>query len=327
MHTSMIKKHPAIGAQYLSYMQARKEGDWGWHTATHVIRCTGWAFDDKLFPVSGDRPLESAAPDFDQMGKYPLLMPDYGLVGQKNMYVAGVAAHQPDHHTSGGGAVAGFRYSIRALDRWFGFRYDNSSWAGTTRVEAVRPMLLADKLLARASFPEGLTAMHKQLLDILVFTVSPTGGLQALWYQEMPRAVAHGLTSSEFVLSVTMEYLSEESGVAQPVFRFYTPGKANVTHHQPESTHIVAPSLTVPPTWNSNQQLLPLVAWLKPIVRELRGQVSSRVNKRKEAMERRTKKGVKSGDLKGLTLSQLFSTTTDGPSFLDRQNQLYNRYA
>merc|ERR1711865_120792 len=239
----------------------------------------------------------------DSMGKYPLLMPDYGLVGQKHMYVAGVAAHGEDHHTSGGGAVAGFRYSIRALDRWLGFRYDNASWVGTTRVPAVRPMLLADKILARASSPEGLTAMHKRLLDILVFTVSATGGLQALWYPEMPRAVA------------------------QPVLRFYPPGRANVTHNDPESIHTVAPSLTVPPTWNSEHQLLPLVAWLKPIIRELKGQVAARVNKRKEAMERRTKKGVKSGDFKGLTLSQLFSTTNDGPSFLDRQNQLYDRYS
>jgi thioredoxin reductase len=320
-----IKKHPAIGAQYMSFMQGQGGGDWGWHTATQVIRCTGWAFDEKLTPVWGDRPLEAAAPEFDSMGKYPLLMPDYGLVGQKHMYVAGIAAHGEDHHTSGGGAVAGFRYSVRALDRWLGFRYDNASWVGTTRVPAVRPMLLADKILARASSPEGLTAMHKRLLDILVFTVSATGGLQALWYPEMPRAVAHGLTSSEFVVSMAMEYLSE--GVAQPVLRFYPPGRANVTHHDPESIHTVAPSLTVPPTWNSEHQLLPLVAWLKPIIRELKGQVAARVNKRKEAMERRTKKGVKSGDFKGLTLSQLFSTTNDGPSFLDRQNQLYDRYS
>ena len=25
--------------QYMSFMQARGGGDWGWHTATHVIRC------------------------------------------------------------------------------------------------------------------------------------------------------------------------------------------------------------------------------------------------------------------------------------------------
>ena len=90
-----VKKHPAIGAQYMSFMQARGGGDWGWHTATHVIRCpqctapvalnivwlrcTGWAFDEKLTPVWGDRPLEAAAPEFDGMGKYPLLMPDYGV--------------------------------------------------------------------------------------------------------------------------------------------------------------------------------------------------------------------------------------------------------
>lgn len=325
MNARMMDQHPAIGATFVSYMQQR-EGDWGWYKATHVIRCTGWAFDQDVTPFSGDRPLESMTPIVDDMGKYPKTGPNWMLFGKKNLYVVGAAAHTLDHHISGGGTVSGFRYAARALDRWLGFNYDNTSWSGTTRMLAIRPMLLADKMLARASAPGGLTAMHKILIDTLVFTVSEAGALQALWYAEMPRGVAHGLTGTEFVLTLTMEFLSPESA-AQPVIRFYPPGFANVTHHNPESTHTVSLSHTVPPTWHSHEQISSLVTWLKPIITELNQQVAVRVSKRKAAMERRTKKGVKSGDYKGLTLAQLFDNSKKGVTLLDRQNMLYEKWS
>ena len=84
-----------------------------------------------------------------------------------------------------------------------------------------------------------------------------------------------------------------------------------------------------PPRWNSpTTHLLPLVKFLKPLLATIKPQVATRVEKRRAAMERRTKKGIKSGQFKGLTLGQLFATSTaEGGTFLERQARLYERYS
>eukprot|EP00041_Stephanoeca_diplocostata_P035116 m.1226997 g.1226997 ORF g.1226997 m.1226997 type:complete len:835 (+) comp24641_c2_seq6:269-2773(+) len=153
----------------------------------HVVVCTGWQFDDTIFAVNSTPRMKTR--------KYPELTSSFESVNVPGLFFAGTLAHGRDWKRSSGGFIHGFRYTARALYRYFRVAHHASTWPspvlasvaaghtssvvmpsskGSARCQTLRLAVstLARKLLYRINTMSGPYQMFGSLLDILLLNAT-----------------------------------------------------------------------------------------------------------------------------------------------------------
>eukprot|EP00658_Telonema_sp_P-2_P015659 TRINITY_DN16042_c0_g1_i2.p1 TRINITY_DN16042_c0_g1~~TRINITY_DN16042_c0_g1_i2.p1 ORF type:complete len:531 (+),score=103.16 TRINITY_DN16042_c0_g1_i2:418-2010(+) len=209
---------------------ARNYKDLGWMRVDRVLRCLGWRFDETMFP-DGDpeRGTETAMPELDAIGKYPVQTSTFESVNQQGLYFSGTTTHGRDFRKSSGGFIHGFRYNARALDKWLQVRYHKEKWPSEL-LSPLRPMLLADRILGSANNGDGIYQMFGVLVDVVTITMRSDGQLIGRHYKEMPRELAEKFSVNSYRITMDLRYGQNFTGPTFDVFSLH-----RVTNSPPDS--------------------------------------------------------------------------------------------
>jgi len=146
------------------------------HCYDHIIRCTGFAFDNSLFGRLKDKvPLHHGR----NGNKFPEISLNFESVRHPNMFFLGANAHSLDYKISSGGFLHGFRYMVRNLFNHLRERYHKTSWphAKLTLGEDFR-----EKLTYRMDTTSGLYQMFSILCDVAVIQSRDGEGIVEYYY-------------------------------------------------------------------------------------------------------------------------------------------------
>jgi len=180
-----------------------------------IIRCLGFHFNTDMFDIAALQPTDwngnrvglLAAGPLDQafgkpyerksyaqlirlarrrsvrrMLKYPQMKGNYEAVGVENMFYAGTLMHFRDYRRSAGSDIHGFRYTVRALFRYFEMTRHGKEWPSTEM--EMDAGAIAAEYVRRATTSSGLYQMHTELFDVVVLN-HPVEG-KATYYYEVP---------------------------------------------------------------------------------------------------------------------------------------------
>ena len=227
-------------------------------TYDHVIRCTGFRFDNTLLSGSSNG------------GKLPRLSGDWQASGIENVFFAGTLMQSRNRPRTAGGSIAGFRYSIRTLFRLLEARYSAQPFESSelpARAEAV-----AAAMLSRATRSAALATQYDELCDVV--GISDDGG-GARYYRELPVELPPGF-AVPFRDYITLGYCSTNGARAAalcPIVRSYSAGKAIGEHRLPPEVAnafetnalglVRARSGLAMSRYEAHEHIAPLVAFLR----------------------------------------------------------------
>lgn len=209
---------------------ARGYKDLGWMKVDRVLRCLGWRIEQSTFPPGdAESGTESAAPELNEIEKYPVMTATFESVNQKGLYFAGTVSHGRDFRKSSGGFIHGFRYNSRVLDKWLQVKFHRERWESEL-LAPLRPMLIADRILGSANNGDGIYQMFGQLVDVITVTLNSEGQLAGRHYKEMPKELAQRFTIDSFRFTMDLRYGNNFTG---PIFDVFSVHR--VTSSPPDS--------------------------------------------------------------------------------------------
>ena len=165
----------------------------------HVIRCTGFRFDDRIFD-------DSCRPATTYGGKLPAMTGGWESENVKGLYFAGTLMQTLDHKKSQSSFIHGFRYNVRSLFHLLEAKHKNVP-VPCVELEAT-PRSLANQVIHRAN---GSSSLWQQVGFLCDAVRLPRGrAKKAQWYFDLnPKYVLEqGLGAepdSEFYI-VMMKY-------------------------------------------------------------------------------------------------------------------------
>ncbi|MCA9690748.1 MAG: NAD(P)-binding domain-containing protein [Myxococcales bacterium] len=125
----------------------------------HVLRCTGFRFDDSMFD-------ESCRPQLRACGRLPAMTPGFESLNVPNLYFAGATMQSLDYKKGQSAFIHGFRYNVRSLFHMLRHRDEGVDLPGAD-LDA-EPAPLARAILDRMSRVSSLWQQVGFLCDVLI---------------------------------------------------------------------------------------------------------------------------------------------------------------
>jgi thioredoxin reductase len=227
-------------------------------TYDHVVRCTGFRFDDALLNGSSNG------------RKLPALSDGWQASDIDDVFFAGTLMQSPDRPRTSAGSIVGFRYSIRTLFRLLEARYFSLALESSelpARAEAV-----AGAMLSRAARSAALSTQYDELCDVVGIS---NDGRGARYYRELPLDLLPRC-AIPFRDYLTLGYCSTNGGrgtALYPLVRSYSNGEPSGEHRLPpelataceaQEVEIVrARSGLAMGRYKTDEHVAPLVAFLR----------------------------------------------------------------
>lgn len=203
----------------------------------HVIRCTGFRFDDTIFD-------HGCRPALTLDGRFPELTPAWESTNVPRLYFAGTLMQSRDFKRASSAFIDGFRYNVRTLHRFMEERdFGICSPAVSLPCTAAG---LASHVLRRVSRTSALWAQFGYLCDVLVVDGNGT----ATYHEELPRDYVHDseLGRQPHYYTISFEWgtwtgdvfaierhprgeSADRSAFLHPVVRRFDGGKELRVHH------------------------------------------------------------------------------------------------
>jgi thioredoxin reductase len=210
-----------------------------------VIVCTGFRFDASIFDPD-------CRPELVHRDRFPKQTSSFESTNVPDLYFAGTLMQVRDFKKATNAFVHGFRYSVQALARILGERYERQPWPGTEL--PAEPRALADAVLTRVNRSSALW----QLFGVLADVIHVSDRSRARYCEEQPLDRARETADAERWFSVSLEYgpdhdkhdpfdvevgramqndpsRSHEGHYLHPVVRHFRRGELVATHHVAEN--------------------------------------------------------------------------------------------